>query len=226
MRTLSLVIAEAALETVPREVSTHPSVINYAKKVGANPQETLLDRSYHHAAMKSLRGAEKRGRPDIVHFALMEALSTPLFLTGRLAVYIHTGRDKVITVAPDLRVPKSYFRFEGLMMDLFRNKVVKTDEGKVLMELSDLNLEQLLKSTGTEKAIGLSEAGVSSTAERVAATFAFQETAFVIGGFPHGYFSEKTSRLFNHAYSINPLSLEAHVVIARVLYECEKRIVT
>ena len=167
--------------------------------------------------MKGLHGAEKRGRPDIAHFALMEALSTPLFFNRILTVYVHTGKDKVITVAPDLRVPKSYFRFEGLMMDLFRNKMVKTEEGKVLMELLDLNLEQLLEITGAEKIIGLSEAGVASSAERIAEAFALQNTAFVIGGFPRGHFSEKTSRLFNHAYSISPLSLEAHVVVARLL---------
>ena len=108
---ITLVIAEAALETVPREIATHPAVVSRARKLGAKPSEMLLDRSYHHAAMKKLQESWKRGRPDIVHFALMEALSTPLFASSRLQIFVHTIDDRIITIANNLRIPKSYFRF-------------------------------------------------------------------------------------------------------------------
>lgn len=194
------------------------------------PAETLLDRSYHHAAMKGLEGAEKRGRPDIVHFALMEALSTPLYLSGMLNVYVHTATDKVVSIGPDLRLPKSYFRFEGLMMDLFRHKVVEAD-GNVLLKLHDMPLVSLINSIGAVQVLGLSTAGTRTTAEDVAGRLAAGEEedsagksgcAVVVGGFPRGHFSEKTSSKFNFTFSISDYGLEAHVVIARVIYECEK----
>ena len=222
--TLTLIISEAALETVPKGIRSHPSVIRHAERLGAKPAETLLDRSYHHAAMKTLTRAERRGRPDIVHFALMEALSTPLFFDDMISTYVHTAGDKVIKIAKGLRIPKSYFRFEGLMMDLFRSGLVKSSDGRVLMELSEMTLEQLLRSIKPDKTVGLTVSGVPSTAEQVAKSFAQMSTAFLIGGFPRGHFSETTTSLLNHAYSINPLSLEAHVVIARLLYECEMRL--
>ena len=54
----------------------------------------------------------------------MEALFTPLFFNEMLNVYVHTNNDKVILIAKNVKIPKSYFRFEGLMMKLFREKVI------------------------------------------------------------------------------------------------------
>ena len=61
--TITLIIAEAALETVPRDIAGHAAVKNHARRLGLRPSETLLDRSYHHAAMLKLEGNSKRGRP-------------------------------------------------------------------------------------------------------------------------------------------------------------------
>jgi rRNA small subunit pseudouridine methyltransferase Nep1 len=225
--TITLIIAEAALETVPQEILGHASVRNHAQRLGLKPSETLLDRSYHHAAMKKLENANKRGRPDIVHFALMEALGTPLFMKGMLRVYVHTVNDKLIAIADNLRIPKSYFRFEGLMVNLFRDGVIKSDQGAVLMELSAGTLSDLIGAIRPGRVIGLSVTGVQSTAERAVAdnlSSGKDDCAFVIGGFPRGHFSEATRTLLNLNYSISDLGLEAHVVVARVLYECERRI--
>jgi rRNA small subunit pseudouridine methyltransferase Nep1 len=46
--------------------------------------------------------------------------------------------------------------------------------------------------------------------------------SFVIGGFAKGHFSENVARSLGPTYSISNITLEAHVVIARILYECEK----
>jgi rRNA small subunit pseudouridine methyltransferase Nep1 len=44
---------------------------------------------------------------------------------------------------------------------------------------------------------------------------------FVVGGFQRGHFSETVNQACSNLFSISPYSLESHVVIARVLYECE-----
>src|SRR5919107_32851 len=179
---VSLVIAETALELVPEELTRHASVRNHALRLEKKSNEILLDRSFHHSAMIAGKGkmAWKRGRPDIAHLALLEALSTPLFIEGILDVYIHTIDDKVIIIGPNLRVPKSYFRFEGVMMKLFKEKIIRSQENKNI------------------------------------------NCTFVIGGFPKGHYSEYTSKLFCCSYSIAQYAVESHIVIARVLYECEK----
>lgn len=208
---------------MPEEISSHPAVSNRAKKLGYKAQETLLDRSYHHAAMKRLPESWKRGRPDIVHFALMEALSTPLFIQGYLDVYVHTFDNKIISMVGGLRIPKSYFRFEGLMQDLFRNGAVKSDDGSPLMEMEKGTLAELIGEAKPDRVVGLSSAGVQSNAEQVVRKNSLdRKCMFVIGGFPKGHFGDNTKALFNCTYSIENIGLEAHVVIARILYECEK----
>jgi rRNA small subunit pseudouridine methyltransferase Nep1 len=152
----------------------------------------------------------------------MEALSTPIFMKGMLHVYVHTIDDKLITIADNLRIPKSDFRFEGLTMGLFRDKVVKSDQGAVLMEISDGMFEDLLNAVKPTRVIGLSTTGVQSNAEKVVTENLSEDCAFVVGGFPRGHFSESTTRRLNLTYSISDIGLEAHVVIARILYECEK----
>jgi rRNA small subunit pseudouridine methyltransferase Nep1 len=173
--------------------------------------------------MKKLENNAKRGRPDIVHFVLMEALSTPLFLSNKMRVYVHTVNDRIIAIADNLRIPKSYFRFEGLMVNLFRDLCVKSDEGTVLMELADGTFIDLIKSIKAEKIVGLSTTGVKSTVEKVAGNCrGVENCVFVVGGFPRGHFAESTTRQLGPVYSISDVGLEAHVVIARLVYECEK----
>ncbi|MGH9877410.1 MAG: ribosome biogenesis protein [Nitrososphaerales archaeon] len=220
MLLLSLIIAEAALETVPRAIAKHPSVVRHAERKGKPAEVMLLDRSYHHGAMLKLENAERRGRPDLVHFALLEATSTPLYRKNQLNVYVHTAANKVILLSENVRLPKSYFRFEGLMEELFNNGKVSSDSS-LLMELRDMKFQDLIGKLRPRKVIGLSRMGARSSAEKVAKMID-NDTAIVVGGFPRGHFSNMVSGKINYTYSISELALEAHLVIARVLYECEK----
>ncbi len=220
MSLLSLIIAEAALETIPKSIAKHPSVVKDAERKGRPAGEILLDRSYHHSAMLKLENAERRGRPDLVHFALLEATSTPLYRKNLLNVYVHTVADKVIFLGENVRLPKSYFRFEGLMEELFENGKVSAGSN-MLMDLKDLKFQDLVDKLKPRKVIGLSRMGAKSSAEEVA-NMVDSDTTIVVGGFPRGHFSNAVSIKINFTYSISDLALEAHLVIARILYECEK----
>lgn len=220
MSLLSLIIAEAALETVPKQIAKHPSVAKHAARKDKRAEEILLDRSYHHSAMLKLENAERRGRPDLVHFALLEATSTPLYRKNLLNVYVHTVANKVIFLHENVRLPKSYFRFEGLMEELFENGKVSSDSN-LLMELKDMKFQDLIDKLKPRNVIGLSRIGARSSAEEVAKLID-NDTAIVVGGFPRGHFSNTVSGRINYTYSISELALEAHLVIARILYECEK----
>ena len=108
---LSLVIAESALELVPIELQRHNSVTASARRFNKKPSEILLDISWHFAAMKGIKNEIKRGRPDLVHFSLLEACSIPLYFENKLNVFVHTIDDKVISIGQNVRLPKSYHRF-------------------------------------------------------------------------------------------------------------------
>ena len=220
---ITLIIAETALETIPDEIAVHAAVRNHSRRLQQKSSEILLDRSYHHAAMKRLPNSLKRGRPDIVHFSLMEALATPLFMERKLKVYIHTINDKIITIADNLRIPKSYFRFERLMSSLFRDNIIKSSEGSILMELSNGTFADLVNIIKPNIVIGLSTVGAQSKAQKVAENASsVDRSCIVVGGFAKGHFSENVTRCLGPTYAISNIGLEAHVVIARILYEYEK----
>ena len=61
-----------------------------------------------------------RGRPDLVHQAVLAAVATPLYRDGLVRMYVHTIRDVVVRFGEGVRVPKSYHRFEGLFAKLLR----------------------------------------------------------------------------------------------------------
>jgi rRNA small subunit pseudouridine methyltransferase Nep1 len=173
--------------------------------------------------MLKLKDAAKRGRPDLLHFALLEATSTPLYQKGMMEIYVHTVVDKVILFHGNVRLPKSYFRFEGLMEELFKDKKIESDT-ELLIEVKDMQFTDLLDTISPENVIGLSRSGVKSSAEQVARNVN-ENSALVIGGFPRGHFSSSVSSRLDNMYSISEYGLEAHVVIARILYECEKRLI-
>ena len=212
----SLIIAEAAFETVPKAITKHASVANHAYIKSKSAHDILLDRSYHHAAMLTLNDAGKRGRPDLLHFTLLAATSTPLYQKGLMEIYVHTIVDKVIFLHGNIKLPKSYFRFEGVMETLFKDRRIKSNL-ELLMEVRDMQFTDLINIIKPKNIIGLSRSGVKSSVEQVARCLD-EKTALVIGGFAHGHFSPKLASKLDGLFSVSECSLEAHVVTARVLY--------
>ncbi len=221
MRVLNLILAESSLELVPREIASHPSVINNARRRGKNPVEILLDSSVHYAAMKRLPNREKRGRPDIVHVALLNTQYTPLNLEGRLRTYIHTVSDYVIFVDPAARVPKNYNRFVGLMEQLLTEGRVPPGSEKPLLEAVPMSFEKLITYLKVEGVILMTEAGEITPLKRVCEESLENNLPVVIGGFPHGDFSEEVRAHAVKSYSIYHKPLDTAIVLSKVVTACE-----
>ena len=219
---ISLVLAESALELVPLELQDHPSVLSHAQKLGKDPSEILLDNSWHFAAMKGINNEIKRGRPDLVHFSILEATTIPLYLQNKIKIYIHTIDDKVIYIGENVHIPKSYHRFEGLIEKLFLEKTIRFDTS-ILLEIKEKSFSELINEIKPSKIIGFSTKGKLSSFEKISSEIS-DNTCLIIGGFQKGHFSESTKNKINHLFSVDNLSYEAHVVIARILYEYEKTV--
>jgi rRNA small subunit pseudouridine methyltransferase Nep1 len=219
---LVLVLAEAALETVPEELWSHPAVRRHSKRQRKPPQQLLLDRSLHHQAMKRLDDNLKRGRPDITHFALLEALGSPLNKEGLLQTYIHTCKDYVITVNPATRLPRNYNRFIGLMEQLFSQGKVPS-KGETLLKLEHKTLQTLLAEAEADYILAFSREGKPKTLQdAVSSLQAKRRPAVLVGGFPHGHLSEATIQLADEVVCVDPEMLEAWTVTSRVIYEYER----
>lgn len=218
------VLAETALETIPEEIRNDRIVVNYCKKKRKDACEVLLDQSYHHKAILKLKDHEKRGRPDIAHFSLLEATSIPLYFENRVRIYVHTVRDKIIEVGENVRLPRVYERFVGLIENLHAKNVIVSDN-KVLLRLYDGTLKDLIAKLKPSIVIGLSRLGKESTFKNVALFgLNYERPIFIVGGFAKGTFKDENKLLMNNIFSISKYSLDAHVVVARLLYELEKNL--
>ena len=219
---ISVVLSESALELIPYELEDHPSVIAHARKLGKHPSEILLDNSWHFAAMKGIENELKRGRPDLVHFSILEATTIPLYYKNKMKLYVHTIDDKIITFGKNVHIPKSYYRFEGVIEKLYQEKKIKTNN-ELLLEIQDKTFSELLDEINPSKIIGFSTKGTLSSYEKVAAKIS-DNTCIVLGGFQKGHFSDSIQNKITDLYSIGNESFEGHVVVARILYEYEKTI--
>ena len=218
-----MILAESALELVPKELQNHNSVLAYSKKMGKKPSKVILDVSWHFAAMKGIKNVIKRGRPDLVHFCLLECCTIPLYFEKKLHVYVHTIDDKVIFFGDNVRLPKSYHRFVGLIEKLYTEKKIECD-GKKLLEIRNMTFCELVEKIGTKKVIGFSTKGQTSSYDRIAGEIG-RDSCIVIGGFSKGHFSDEILKKIDNLFTVDRNTLEAHVVISRILYECEKRII-
>ena len=219
---ISLILAESSLETVPHEIKSHPSVVSHARKLGKYSTEILLDNSWHFAAMKGIENEMKRGRPDLVHFSILEATTIPLYLHNKIKIYIHTVDDKVIYFGKNVHIPKSYHRFEGVIEKLYQErKIIANNE--VLLEIKEKTFSELLDEINPSRVIGFSTKGKSSSYEKITEKIS-DNSCIVVGGFQKGHFSDLVENQITNLYSIGDESFEGHVVVSRLLYEYEKTI--
>jgi rRNA small subunit pseudouridine methyltransferase Nep1 len=172
--------------------------------------------------MKGMHNEIKRGRPDLVHFSILEATTIPLYLQNKIKIYIHTIDDKVIYIGENVHIPKSYHRFEGLIEKLFLEKIIRSDT-KILLEIKEKSFSELIDEIKPSKIIGFSTKGKLSSFEKISSEIS-DNTCIVIGGFQKDHFSESVKNKINYLFSIDTLSYEAHVIVARILYEYEKTV--
>lgn len=217
-----LILAESGLELVPSNLQKHVSVISHAHKLRKDPSKILLDNSWHFAAMKGIKDEIKRGRPDLVHFCILEATTIPLYKKNKIKIYIHTTDDKVIYFGDNVNIPKSYHRFEGLMEKLFLEKTIEAN-GNVLLKIKEKSFSDLIDEIKPSKVVGFSTKGKKNSYENTVLEMP-EDCCLVVGGYQKGHFSDMVQRRIDQLISIGDSSFEAHVVVARILYEYEKTI--
>jgi len=74
---------------------------------------------------KKLRKDPNEFRPDILHQELLALLDSPLNKAGMLKVYVQTKQRVLIELDPAVRIPRTYKRFAGLMVQLLHKMKIK-----------------------------------------------------------------------------------------------------
>ncbi|XP_038208774.1 ribosomal RNA small subunit methyltransferase NEP1 [Zerene cesonia] len=68
-------------------------------------------------------------RPDITHQSLLMLMDSPLNRAGLLQVYIHTEQNVLIEINPQTRIPRTFKRFAGLMVQLLHKFSIRASDG-------------------------------------------------------------------------------------------------
>ena len=224
---LGLVFVEASLELVPQRLIHHPSVLKNAKREGKKPEETLLDKNLHYRAMLGIDEEEKRGRPDIIHFCLLEALGSPLNKEGNLKVAIHTIDGKAIEINPEVRLPRDCYRFKNLMERLLIEGQVPPPPKAPLLKSENISLNDLKKRFNPTKTFALTSHATQIKLDNLCNNLTHEERPLVfIGAYPHGEYRKETLIEADETSSIYTKTLEAWVVTSRIIYEYEKQSAT
>ncbi len=214
---LHIILLDCALELVPSEISSLKQIQKHATRRGKKPTELLLDQTHHGQAMTKLSESERRGRPDITFFCLMSILETPLCKAGLLNVYLHLQDGRLIEVRSDVRLPRNYDRFVGLIEQLLLSGQVPP-EGEALLRIIRKPLSDLMLDLKAELSILATERGDRTTIRRLSKLIPTDPSVPVVvgvGAFPHGDFSDATISLFD-------LQLEFDVDVMMAWHVCSE----
>ncbi|OBT50535.1 hypothetical protein VE04_09547 [Pseudogymnoascus sp. 24MN13] len=69
---------------------------------------------------------ENDARPDITHQCLLTLLDSPVNKAGLLQIYIATAKGVLIEVSPTVRIPRTFKRFAGLMVQLLHRLSIRS----------------------------------------------------------------------------------------------------
>ncbi|XP_075912439.1 ribosomal RNA small subunit methyltransferase NEP1 [Petromyzon marinus] len=201
-RRLVVVLEGAALETVKQGKSFE-----------------LLNCDKHKSVLKRLKRDPGSARPDITHQCLLMLLDSPLNRAGMLQVFIHTASNVLIQVNPQTRIPRTFDRFCGLMVQLLHKLSVRASDGpqKLLRVIKNPVSEHL--PVGCPK-VSTSFQGEPLTPRDLLPPLPSDEPiVVVIGAFAHGAVSvDYTER----TVSISSYPLSAALTCSKLCSACEE----
>lgn len=217
---LNLVIADAELELIPKEMLDDYAIRKHAKKRGKPASAIILDSNFMHTSIERYFPGEstRRGRPDIIFVLLQVAMESILNKKGQLRVFIHTRNDLVIDINPVIRMPRSYNRFVGLMENLFDKKEIKTND-EVLLSINESSVEGLIDKINFDRLVILSPKGERKKLDEIVDKV--EDYLVVIGGFSEGDFRSDVYSL-GESYSIFEEELTIWSVASEIIAEYER----
>uniref|UniRef100_A0A182P281 18S rRNA (pseudouridine-N1)-methyltransferase n=1 Tax=Anopheles epiroticus TaxID=199890 RepID=A0A182P281_9DIPT len=124
-------------------------------------------------------------RPDITHQSLLMLMDSPLNRAGLLQVFVKTEKNVLIEIDPQTRIPRTFKRFAGLMVQLLHKFSVKAaDSDKKLMRIVKNPITNHLPVGCRKLAMSFSSDQVKNPKELVPPNN--EPLTLVVGAFAHG----------------------------------------
>ncbi|KAL8703885.1 MAG: hypothetical protein Q9201_002936 [Fulgogasparrea decipioides] len=116
---LVVVLSNASLETYKASHGGRNGMLRDEKY-------SLLNSDEHIGVMRKMNRDISDARPDITHQCLLTLLDSPINKAGKLQIYIHTAKGVLIEVSPTVRIPRTFKRFAGLMVQLLHRLSIRS----------------------------------------------------------------------------------------------------
>ncbi|KAG4304794.1 hypothetical protein PORY_001847 [Pneumocystis oryctolagi] len=180
----------------------------------------LLNCDDHQGILKKMNRDISEARPDICHQCLLTLLDSPLNKAGLLQIYIHTSKNVLIEVNPKVRIPRTFKRFSGLIVQLLHKLSIRSVDGneKLLKVIRNPITDHL--PPNCKKITLSSDAPAVQISEYLEALDPDQSLCVVIGAMAHGEDNFADSWI-DEKISISNYSLSANTTTSRILHSCE-----
>lgn len=232
----------AALSSTPLDVSSQDTAV--FKKAKTPPVIILLDQAtletvknkrglyellncddHRELCKKKLRRDPNEFRPDILHQEMLALLDSPLNKAGLLKIYIHTKTKVLIDVHSSIRIPRTYKRFAGLVVQLLHKMKIKAgNDGTTLLKVIKNPFSQHLPP-GT-RCYGFSCEGTLYSPITLAKTIVGDDpeisadqppTCLVIGAMSTGHITIEDHPYIEKMVSISSYPLSGAAALSRVM---------
>ena len=212
---LIIILVECGIELIPKSIRSHSAIKkNLSSRIYSSQ---LLDNALHHSAMKNLENFGKRGRPDITHLCLLNALGSPLNKTGNLKLYMHTVQDKIFQFNPEIRIARNYNRFKGLMSKLLIDRSIKIENSKLIVPF-ERSLQELIANIKNPEVYLFSSKGkLINNYKDLFKEDLIKNYVAILGGFQKSSFSREIIGLSKNLISISQYPLDAWVVTNKII---------
>jgi len=172
---------------------------------------------------KKLKRDPNEFRPDILHQELLALLDSPLNKAGYLKIYIQTKKRVLIDVNPSIRIPRTYKRFSGLMVQLLHKMKIKAGtESTTLLKVIKNPFSQYLPA-GTH-CYGFSSQGTLYSPIRLAEKLLQDSpltdtppTCFVVGAMSTGHVTIDDHPYIQEMLSISEYPLSGAAALSRIV---------
>ena len=172
---------------------------------------------------KKLKRDPKDFRPDIAHQELLALIDSPLNKAGCLQVYIKTCKNVLIEVHPSIRIPRTYKRFSGLIVQLLHKMKIKAGN-------TSTNLMKVIKNPFSQhlppgtRVYGMSCEGTLYSPNGLATALMPEESdsrsppvCFVIGAMATGHVTVEDHPYIEKMISVSEYPLSGAAAISRIL---------
>lgn len=207
----------AQKDSIPRVIVVLEQACLETAKVGKSNSGNyaLLNSDDHKNILRKNNREISEVRPDITHQCLMTLLDSPLNKAGRLQVYIHTTKNVLIEVNPQIRIPRTFQRFCGLMVQLLHKLSIRAAEGpeKLLKVVKNPITDHF--PTKCRKIACSGDVPTMRIQDYVATLPQNESVAFFIGAMAHGK-DDFADEIVDDKVSISEYPLSASVVCGKV----------